>query len=176
MVYGLCDANGSIFYVGRTKNPKRRFANYQTPCSCHNKALSEHINTIGGALVKILELNPKNINDAEIFWIDRMGNNTFNLVGKPYQAWVAYKSKPWQAGTGVRCPSDYFMWLATKLQGEKAGGSFDKLLDIREDMSIMERCSFEVNVYRGSRAEHKKDMKVWFSRCSSKLLLELCNG
>jgi len=176
IVYGLCSLDSDVFYVGKTKNPSKRLLSYKYLNDCHNKELAEHIKLIGELFVVILEQGIDNIQDAEIYWIENIGGHLFNKMSRPYKTWLDYKSKPWQAGVGVRCPSDYLIFNVIQTTGDKKNPIMDEVRLIRDKMSIKKRCCYEIDLYKNAYKCQQKDMNKWFNRCINDLIGELENG
>ena len=170
IIYGLCNGERGIFYVGKTTRPKRRIYNYLNPSQCHSKALAEYLKENPNFHVVVLEKNPEDINESEMFYIQQYKGLTFNIDLVDYTIWREHKSEPWMAGVGVRCPSDYLMWQAAKAGGVPIKKAFSQHIEMREKMSKKERICFEVGLYKDSHPQAQKVMQQWFDRCKHDLL------
>ena len=175
IVYALCDKNRGIFYVGRTRNPKRRMMAYVYPKYCHNPELKSYLINNPDFQVKILSVNPDNLAKTETFFIDKYYNQTFNKIIKDFGT---TRSQPWSAGAGIRCPSAYLMWRASKLSGVSISDHPDlnSVKTMIQKMGKKERCLYETELYLTAKEPIKKNLDKWFSLCVNKMSKEVLNG
>lgn len=169
VVYGLCDSNnGFVVYVGKTCNPRKRFESYQNPKSCHNKNLSDWLIQVGTNLrVKVLEINPEDINASERLWINELKSSIFNLAHGGEQAWRAHKSKPWAAGKGIKCPSDLAL---LHLRNRKSSEDFTSIRNIRCALTLKQRCLFEVQICIDLFHLYQERMSHWLGQTQDRLI------
>ena len=170
VIYGLCNGERGVFYVGQTVRPKRRIYDYMNPSQCHSKPLAKYLKENPNFHVVILEKNPEDINESEAFYIQQYKGFTFNIDLVDYKIWREHKSDPWMAGIGVRCPSDYMMKQAAKSSGIPLKKAFSQHIEMREKMSKKERICFEVGLYKDAHPQLQKGMQKWFDRCKHDLL------
>lgn len=170
IVYGLCNGERGVFYVGQTVRPKRRIYDYMNPSQCHSRALAEYLTENPDFHVAVLEKNPEDINESEALYIQKYKGFTFNIDLVDYKIWREHKSDPWMAGTGVRCPSDYMMRQAVKGSDIPLKKAFSQHIKMREKMSKKERICFEVGLYKDAHPQLQKAMQKWFDRCKHDLL------
>ena len=173
IIYGLCNAERGVFYVGQTTRPKRRIYDYLNPSQCHSKALAEYLTENPNFHVVVLEDSPEDLNESEMRYIQQYKGLTFNIDLVDYKIWREHKREPWMAGAGVRCPSDHMMWQAAKAGGVPLKKAFSQHIKMREKMSKKERICFEVGLYKDSHPQLQKVMQKWFDRCKDDLLAGL---
>ena len=172
LVYALKNSDKGVFYVGQTKNLQKRSMSYFNPNQCHNVELAEYLR--GSAFdVVVLEFEPKNINKAEQRYIKQYAGQLFNKISIPYAKWLEKPKQPWNAGTGIRCPSDYLMWTTAKSAGVKKSDVFDSIQTTIDSMTIKERIAFEVNVYESQYDAVKNKLSKWFDLCKDEMLAAL---
>lgn len=174
VVYGLA-SNDDIFYVGRTKNLSKRLQAYINPERCHNQDLASHLKSLDVFDVIILDDNPKDIRASEKQFIEQYKGSTFNKISVEYDSWLQHTAKPWHAGSGIRCPSDFLMWRSAKEQGVKVAEVFAEVLQEREAMTTAQRVAFEVSVYRDAHPAIKEKLSNWFCLTCTRML-EAANG
>ena len=145
IVYGLCCSSDCIIkYVGQTINPSKRMQSYFYPRKRGNRNLKRWLyDTDDNLRFIILELNPKHLSDAELYWIHKLHMQTFNIdmgdgIRKPDE------KMPWSAGLGARCPSDLLMF---HLRNRKyPGNTVEKVKRIRKKMTMRNRILFELRL------------------------------
>lgn len=168
-VYGLLDANLDIFYVGKTKALKKRIKahlNY-----CHNKTLGAYITDNGIHGVELLSDNP----DDEMYFIDKHKDKSMNIIDSTFNNTMLTKiSKPWMAGTGIKCPSDYIMWNVAKNEKNKIKNLFPEVLKLRNKMSDTERCVYEISVYKDCIHDLvKPSLKKWVDLTLDRMITQM---
>lgn len=172
LVYALKNSDKGVFYVGQTKNLQKRSMSYFNPNQCHNVELAEYLR--GSAFdVVVLEFEPKDINKAEQRYIKQYAGRLFNRISIPYAKWLEKPKQPWNAGTGIRCPSDYLMWTTAKSAGVKKSDVFDGIKTTIDSMTTKERITFEVNVYESQHDAVKNKLSKWFDLCKDEMLKAL---
>ena len=176
IIYGLCDHNGDIFYVGKTTNPKKRMQAYIGSTYCHNKDVAARIKRLGKCYCIVLELNPENLAESEIKWINYLGNKTLNKLSKLYESWIRYETDAWKGGVGVRCPSDFMIFTVIQATRKKEYPEFDALKKLRAKMNDVDRCAYEVQIYANAHELHQLKMNRWFKSCSANMLKVMQNG
>lgn len=163
IVYGLCSAlDGEIKYVGKTINPSKRMQPYFYKKKFGNRRLKKWLYETGDNLrFVVLELNPKNLSDAEIYWIHKLQGQTFNIdmgdgIRKPTE------KMPWMAGISVKCPSDL---LTLFLNNRKTHRDIIETVNsIKKSMTPEDRMLFELSLAK------KYENHVRFSRHINKWL------
>ena len=143
IVYALGNEAFGIVYVGKTCNPRKRFAIYVNNKDCHNKELSEWL-SVNEWGVRVLAVNPENIDDVEESFIRAHWGKTFNKVKSSRLFHEGNKNQPWSATTGVRCPSDQLLRLLS--MGSKDRSVHNIVRAARKPMLDVERCLFEIRV------------------------------
>jgi excinuclease UvrABC nuclease subunit len=171
MVYALT-CKGEIVYIGKTANPKKRLYSYMNTDLCHNRELAEFLNR-NKCLLSVISLDPKDLNSEEIKHIKKI-KPEFNKISTN-NAFV-HKTKPWHAGIGVRCPSDYVMNIAARTNKVKPKDVFPEIYKLRENMSDIERSCFEVSVYRYTHEKIKEALQPWLNECRNRLLEVMSDG
>lgn len=168
IVYALVDDDG-IFYVGKTINPSKRFATYKNK-ECHNnKGLAERLNP---ELCKVVILSD-DCKDERLF-IDLYKDQIVNIIGVKCD--FEHHPKPWFAGSGIRCPSDFLIWHTLMVQGKDKRHLFNEVEYIRSKMSVTERCVYEVSIYKDMKKPHQDKLSRWFETCLYKMLKEMESG
>ena len=84
--------------------------------------------------------------------------------------------KPWFAGSGDRCPSDCLIWHTVMIQGKYKRHLLNEVECIRSRMSVVERCAFEVSIYKDMEKPHQHKLSRWFETCLYKMLKEIESG
>jgi len=177
IIYGLCSAsNGEIKYVGKTINPIKRMQSYFYPKKRGNRNLREWLYETGDNLrFIILELNPKHLSDAEIYWIHKLHRQIFNIdmgdgIRKPTER------MPWNAGVGAKCPSDLLMF---HLRNRKYPGNMvEKVKKIRKKMTITDRIFFELRLAKDYENHYHfgRSINKWLDIVSYDLLRGMKHG
>lgn len=167
IVYGLCGHDGKLFYIGKTTNPTKRFANYKRADAHGNERLKSILSN-NEIYVKVL-YSGDDISNKEKELIKKYQSDIVNISGVNYQFFTS-RGKPWQAGSGVRCPSDGLMLYTAKNAGFKVLDCYAEVLEVRDRMADSERCVFEISVYKDLPKILKKKYEKWLSVCTLKML------
>lgn len=172
LVYALISRDRGVFYVGKTINLHKRIQSYTSPNQCHNKEMAEYLRANDFGVI-VLDENPVNLNESEISYIKKYSGQTFNRMTVPYEKWMVKTKKPWNAGTGVKCPSDYLMSRVARNKGVKKSVLFSDLLKVIAAMSVKERIAFEVDTYRCESEFVQSQMRRWVDTCQGEMLRAL---
>jgi len=162
VVYGLINDDNELFYVGRTGNPQKRFAHYKNGRAHGNAELESRIK--GGFNVFIFAYSPADINKLEQDLIAANADSIVNVIGCGISFENNRKVKPWFAGSGVKCPSDYLMHSF----GRKS--DFKEVIRLRDKLSDVDRSAYEVGVYKDMHKIQQSRMAQWFESCRDRLL------
>ncbi len=100
IVYGLCLPTGRLFYIGKTINPRKRFANYKR-ADAHGNEKLKTILTNETVYVKVLYAGD-DISNKEKELIKKHQSDIVNISGVKHEFFNS-RGKPWQAGSGIRC-------------------------------------------------------------------------
>jgi predicted GIY-YIG superfamily endonuclease len=107
IIYGLTDGDGSVFYVGQTKNMQKRMAAYRAGSFHGNRDLAEKVFAHGVRPV-VLREGCENLTAAEFEEIAAR-KGLVNLITSEAQALRYAKSnKPWRV-VGAETPSAAYM-------------------------------------------------------------------
>ncbi len=176
LVYALCDVNLNIVYVGQTKNAYKRFGSYASPNACHNENLKNWLLN-NAAYVIALDIDPKDINQSEKFWIKKLEGQLFNLISGGAQSWRNHKTMPWMAGIGIGCPSaiilqhlnrNGFKWQRKEM--------LTQIIISRNSMNVVERCVFEISLCKEillNQSRFKAAAEKWLSITSEKMIFAM---
>jgi len=141
-VYFIKNINGYIVYIGKTKNPSKRFENYKYKIS-HNRLLNSWLGENTPYFGLIL-CNEKDLNCIEKKYIHEYKNNgIFNKIAGGEYPWIIDKDIPWSAGH-IKSPSSLIITYLINRTICK-----EKLQQVREAikrMSDIQRCCFEVSL------------------------------
>lgn len=163
VVYGLCDADGDVFYVGQTRNAARRFQSHRENRS-GNRRLKSKLASLGRSVrVLVLHQSPASLNDVEREEIRARGRVLVNLIGADSSVWSKHSAVPWAAGTGVLAPSAYAVSRANpdlkRLARQKLAA-----------MSPAERCMAEIDLYREFPPLLRRRFDKWLDMTAAKML------
>ena len=167
-VYFIKDSHGNIVYIGKTKNPSKRFENYRYKIS-HNGLLNNWLQT-NTPYFDLILCNEHDLNNIEKKYIhEYRDDGIFNKIAGGEYPWIIDKDMPWSAGH-IKSPSSIVM----KYLENRGNTSKDKLKKIRvaiHKMNDIERCCFEVSVakdnYNNSTFHDK--IEKWLSIVEPKL-------
>lgn len=163
LVYGLCAADGVVFYVGKTLDPKARFQRH-IENTTKNKGLSNAIAAAGAELsVVVLSLDPEDICKAEREMIRAYKGQIVNMIGGSSAVWSGRDDLPWAAGTGVKCPTAYAMGFV----GPQAKAELRAKL---AKMPLVDRCKYELMLFMSLKPLEQVQLKRWFEACRHKML------
>jgi len=168
VVYGLIDDCNDLFYIGRTTNPGKRFAHYKNGRAHGNAALESRIQ--GEFSVFIFAYSPADISKLEQDLIAANADSIVNVIGCGISFENNRKVKPWFAGSGVKCPSDYLMHSF----GRKS--DFKEAIRLREKLSDQDRSAYEVSVYMDMHPIQKSNLGRWLESCRDRLIRCMENG
>ena len=168
VVYGLIDDCNDLFYIGRTTNPGKRFAHYKNGRAHGNAALESRIQ--GEFSVFIFAYSPADISKLEQDLIAANADSVVNVIGCGISFESNRKVKPWFAGSGVKCPSDYLMHSF----GRKS--DFKEAIRLREKLSDQDRSAYEVSVYMDMHPIQKSNLGRWLESCRDRLIRCMENG
>lgn len=179
IVYGLLDCRDSVVvYIGKTKNPKKRFEIYRNIKNCHNKLLKEWLKKTGSYVrFVVLEDNPQDILVAESALIKQHKDQLLNQVIDDV---VIYGTggMPWQAKTGVHCPSSVLirkLMTPCRYSGYKGKikAKVDKIKKARDRMTVQQRVNFEVDLAMKFWDSNKEEFERWIKLVGEKLITVL---
>lgn len=170
-IYGLY-SDDHLIYIGQTINPMNRFYCYTNVKYCHNKNLSELLNT-KKCKVSLFKSKKCDMDKIETELISRFKDSIVNIHGGGEMNWKQ-DSKPWQAKRGVLCPSSYIMRELGKKLGSDNKDHIQHKKDVsidKKEMSAIERCKYEIAVsmkfYHLPR--FKKGIDRWLSCCGQSI-------
>jgi hypothetical protein len=138
VIYALCDASGVPFYVGKSKNIKKRLQSYASMNAHGNKALLGKLQDWRHHQKWFaLSINPEDVTKEEYMWINRL-DGLCNIMVKPFQA---KSRKPWVA-MGVKCPTAQVRQHVKR----NLSGNVDWVKDYCDSLNESERLEFECAV------------------------------
>jgi len=108
VIYGLTDSNGRVFYVGQSKNLKKRLRSYKCGCFHGNKRLEKSVKKHGLNHVVLRSVNLEYLDQAEYEEISKRSRLT-NVIMDPRKPFCSFKEKkPWVV-PGVKAPSSMYL-------------------------------------------------------------------
>lgn len=167
-VYFIKSSNGDIVYIGKTKNPSKRFENYKYRI-CHNRLLNDWLKS-NTPYFGIILCSEENLNSIEKKYIhDYKDSGIFNKIAGGEYPWIIDKDIPWSAGH-VKSPSSIIMTYLMNRHIDKK-----KLQETREaikKMTDIERCWFEVSIAKDNYNNYTFHDKIekWLSIVEPKLV------
>ena len=170
IIYGLSNDDRGIFYVGQSINMKKRIFSYTGNANCHNLELGKYLSANPNFSIEILEYNPDDLSASEYAHINERVDSIFNIALNPFMEGRIRSVKPWNAGSGVRCPSYHLMWVAAKYSGKKLNESFRDVISVIKKMSDSDRCAFEISVYKDMNSQTQKTLGKWLDNTRDGML------
>lgn len=175
LVYGLCDLDGTVFYVGKTINAEKRIASHAEGRNSNPKMVDRlRMRSDWGVL--ILRENPDDLDAAEREEIRaREHLGLLNIILSDSSVWDMYKQspKPWIAKSGKRSP----LTISQNYSLPEARKKIKKKL---RAMSEAERCTAELAFYSSMDPRLQRRFSTWFSdtivdmvRCMRKAGIEV---
>ena len=176
IVYGIACSGGEIAYVGMTRNPSARLAQYRNPKHCHNPRLADWLVEEGdGVRVAILHRGANGLADAEKREIAKRLPNLFNLVHGGDQVWRNHERKPWMARQGIVCPSGLAARFLSRGKARGHEATLATLKIMRAAMSDEDRCRYELAV--GHQLSEvvclRPQIDEWLAHCGERVLNRL---
>jgi predicted GIY-YIG superfamily endonuclease len=107
VIYGLVDRDGKVFYVGQTKNLKKRISAYKSGRFHQNGGLADMI-SMHGVNPVVLRDDPDNLTEAEFEEISERSGLVNLILSKDEALRYAKSTKPW-AVAGLQLPSTIYM-------------------------------------------------------------------
>jgi predicted GIY-YIG superfamily endonuclease len=107
VIYGLVDRNGKVFYVGQTKNLKKRISAYKSGRFHQNGGLADMI-FLHGVNPVVLRDDPDDLTEAEFEEISARSELVNLILSKDEALRYAKSTKPW-AVAGLQLPSTIYM-------------------------------------------------------------------
>jgi len=173
-LYGITDADtGHVVYIGRTKNLSNRMKKYTNPKRCHNGGLKGWIMKKGGLFTVSMFRFGDDLYKAERKAIAEMKDQLFNLVGGGVGPWHDHDSLPWMCGAGIRCPSDIAIWHLLRADKTNHQEIADSARKMRSEMTIEDRCRYEVRVAMDLPRGFADKLEKWRARVEYKMVASL---
>ena len=176
IVYGIACSGGEIVYVGMTRKPSARLAQYRNPKYCHNPRLADWLAEEGGGVrVAILHRGVDGLAAAEKREIAKRLPSLFNLAHGGDQAWRNHERKPWMARQGVACPSAIAAKFLAVRRAEGHEAAIEALNAKRAAMSDDERCRYELAVGEQlfEMVGLRPQIDRWLAHCGERVLNRL---
>jgi len=158
VIYGLCDLDGKIFYVGKTVSLKKRLQSH-SEARTDNARMKERIKGRKDWAVIILRLNPEDLAAAELEEIRaHEPNGLLNIILSDSGVWDMYKDspKPWVAKSGKRSPYSTCM---NHVSPETRKALRKRL----KEMTEAERCCAELDFYVKFQGNPRNPFLPWFN-------------
>lgn len=164
-VYMISDMNDKIVYIGKTKNPKRRFQNYKYK-TCHNILLNNWLKENEPYFV-VIKLPENRLNEVEKELIKKHKEYIFNKIAGGEYPWVRDLEKPWCAGH-IKSPSAL---LLQRLQNNKFKHHLiSETKKIIKDMNNKQRCMFELEVAKDYYEKYQHSIEKWLNITECKMI------
>ena len=166
-IYFIKDVQGNVVYIGKTKNPKKRFEIYKYKIS-HNRVMNTWLQE-NNPIFDLLICEESELNKLEISYIHQYKDtNIFNKIAGGEYPWLLDEELPWSAGH-VKTPSAIVLTHLRNRNYNKE--DLDKVRKTISKMNHKERCCFEVSIAKDNY-EHlsfHNHMEKWLSIVEPKL-------
>jgi len=178
VVYGIAEKTNpeNIIYVGKTLNLSKRSQAHIWNGGKGNSQLKTWFAKNDFVFV-ILSFEPKDINKTEKFFINKYKNQIFNLICGGEQTWRKHEAKPWNAKTGIQCPSSYLSnHLIRNNKDSYIINKVNKSLELRNKMNDFQRCSYEIDIFnwlKNNQSFNFKRLEKWASYSLQKCIQKI---
>ena len=140
-VYGLHDGSGNVFYVGKSKNLRKRLSIYRRGHFHGNRRLEEKVAEHGLHII-VLRDNPSDLHNAEFDEIESRQGLVNCITDRNAHLYMAKSTKPWVVA-GVKCPSAQVQREYISLTGKRHPS---ELFNRLNGMSDCERLETECKI------------------------------